>query len=272
MFLSTINTLDKLQHKQKTLVCLKPVRVMLVIDNREVKILKLFGQDTIYHVEALELGDVQIRTSEHIDVIIERKSLSDMVASLKDGRWKEQKLRLLQQREQYGTRLIYIIEGQFDFNEQGIIFGVSAKALVTMVLNLLFRERITVIQTQTMIDTIDFIKAFARRFQDPSYEWKENTTIVTVNEHQDAMIKSKKKDNVTNDFVFIMQLCSIPGISTKKARSIASNLGVSSMVALVDKLRMAKNALTMLMDVDGIGKTLGHDVLMYLGVDSNKLM
>ena len=68
----------------------------LVIDKREHAILeKLPENGTTIKSEQLHLGDIQLKYNEQVKLIIERKSLKDLIASIKDGRYLEQSLRLL---------------------------------------------------------------------------------------------------------------------------------------------------------------------------------
>ena len=66
----------------------------LVIDCRENKLIELFSQEAI-KVESLSIGDIVFRNDEGEDVvIIERKSVADLAASISDGRYNEQSYRL----------------------------------------------------------------------------------------------------------------------------------------------------------------------------------
>jgi len=69
----------------------------LVIDNREPKELKTLIQDKIENVELknLEIGDIIfLDDNDNIVLIFERKSISDLISSIKDGRYSEQSFRL----------------------------------------------------------------------------------------------------------------------------------------------------------------------------------
>jgi len=95
----------------------------LIIDNREGAIKSKFS-DSKYNIiyKNLDYGDIIIDVNEsnnesepinnHL-MVIERKTLSDLSASLKDGRYKNQKNKLL---TLVPTNcLYYIIEGPIDF-------------------------------------------------------------------------------------------------------------------------------------------------------------
>ena len=46
-----------------------------------------------FQMESLPLGDVCFLYDSHECILIERKSYKDFVASLKDGRWENQRIR-----------------------------------------------------------------------------------------------------------------------------------------------------------------------------------
>ena len=65
--------------------------IELILDNREHKLIELLPNDT---VAPLDIGDIQFRRGEETILIIERKSVTDLAASICDGRSREQKARL----------------------------------------------------------------------------------------------------------------------------------------------------------------------------------
>ena len=68
----------------------------LIIDNRENDLIQLIEKlDINFEKKNLILGDISFNKDENELLIIERKTISDLVCSIKDGRHKEQKLRLM---------------------------------------------------------------------------------------------------------------------------------------------------------------------------------
>jgi crossover junction endonuclease MUS81 len=85
----------------------------LVIDNREPKELKTLIQDKIENIELknLEIGDIIfLDDDDNIVLIFERKSISDLISSIKDGRYSEQSFRL-QEYPLHNHNIFYLIEG-----------------------------------------------------------------------------------------------------------------------------------------------------------------
>jgi ERCC4-type nuclease len=69
-------------------------------------------------IESLPLGDIILTdsTGKKDVIIIERKSLSDLTASIKDGRYEEQSFRLHHLEEVPNHNIIYLIEGGFSYS------------------------------------------------------------------------------------------------------------------------------------------------------------
>ena len=91
--------------------------MIIKIDNRERKLITLMNalkKDLGYNfdivVEVLDLGDIIICDDNVEKLIIERKSLSDLAASLKDGRYSEQSFRLNGMKI-HNHNIVYLIEG-----------------------------------------------------------------------------------------------------------------------------------------------------------------
>ena len=67
------------------------------IDNRETKIIEYFKKNPSDCIEysQLDLGDFMFKYNGVVILIIERKTIEDMASSIKDGRYREQKSRLV---------------------------------------------------------------------------------------------------------------------------------------------------------------------------------
>jgi crossover junction endonuclease MUS81 len=132
--------------------------VTLVIDSREVKHRRSrsffqthFDQEGIRHeTRMLDLGDfVWIRNERMCDFIIERKQGSDFVSSIVDGRFKEQKQRLMK----CGIkRVLYLVEGLRPAHAQQIGCELSASCLMRSKL-----EGLTVIETGSIKESCEVI-------------------------------------------------------------------------------------------------------------------
>jgi crossover junction endonuclease MUS81 len=101
----------------------------------------------------LDLGDIIIKDKDNNDIlIIERKTISDLICSIKDGRYKEQKERLLHSIKN-NVRKIMLIEGNNMNN-----FTLSTKTFNSVIINTLLRDNIHIHITKSIEDTIEFIE------------------------------------------------------------------------------------------------------------------
>ena len=103
----------------------------LYIDCRERHLIELFEGDCT--TKALDIGDILITDeNEKVYCIIERKSIKDLNASLKDGRYKEQKHRLINNFNK--KHILYILEDYVSFE------SLDDKKLESAVIHSLFRD------------------------------------------------------------------------------------------------------------------------------------
>ena len=91
--------------------------VSLILDCREGKLIKLLQDLNInLDVKQLDIADIHVLdNSNQIRYIIERKSIPDLISSLKDGRYREQKMRVissLKNNPEFSrAQFLYLIEG-----------------------------------------------------------------------------------------------------------------------------------------------------------------
>jgi crossover junction endonuclease MUS81 len=196
--------------------------VLTTIDNRENKLISYLEKKSIdFKIEQLLLGDIQIQinktdspdTNEFIDYVIERKTIKDLLASVKDGRYKEQKLRVVSQIQQnkVGT-FFYIIEGSsihLKPYEKTIYQG--------CLISIQLRDNIKIFTTNNVDETGDLITRLMTRIKKgdliqhiPS---ELHQTTNTVQKSYLDVIKQEKKANIDPKTTQILALSNIPGIS-----------------------------------------------------------
>lgn len=183
---------------------------MLCIDYRESKLIDLIKtsyNDYNYKVMNLILGDFIIKDEEdNIKFIIERKSINDLCASITDGRWSDQKQRLLESSD--SSKIIFIIEGR---KVQSKFSRIPVKTMNSAILNLIFKYNFHVIFTDNIEDTLENIILLYNKIKND--ELKTGEIIVQP-------IKLIKKSDKNNENVFINQLGVITGVSMNTAIKI----------------------------------------------------
>ena len=190
----------------------------IILDNREGKLIDYFKDKPRILIEQLELGDIIFRKNDTNEVkyIIERKSVSDLYSSIKDGRYREQKVRLLSNYPL--SKIIYLIEGTIPYKNDSTYFG--------SIVNMLLRDNIKVFQCANINQSIIFIETIQKRFE-ANVEFLNETSGSGLNgggsdsntEYLNT-IKTKKKDNMTPQNYQIIVLAQIPGMSVSKAKVI----------------------------------------------------
>ena len=186
--------------------------VELVIDQRERELKEYFCDRAT--IETLDIGDILFRREKEVMLVIERKSVDDLSASICDGRSREQRARLLGSGINR-NRIMYLIEG--NILKKTRVNG-GAATLVGSVINLLLRDGIMVHKTHNMDETKFFIERLHAKLQtDAEGFWcsENNATTPYV-----ATLKTKKKENVTPSLWFQMCLSNIPSMQTNAISAI----------------------------------------------------
>lgn len=135
-------------------------KCVLIADTRERHVLRHEKEleGITCQVAQITTGDYVVCNEGTILVVIERKSLDDFAASLKDGRH-QNKRKLVELRDATGCRIMYIIEGP-EFPEPTSCWGnIPYKHIESSMFHLMIREGVTILRTR---DTLGTAKALAR--------------------------------------------------------------------------------------------------------------
>ena len=136
----------------------------LVIDCREKELLKQINQQVLFTPpfkkikvtsENLPIGDILIKDDSNNDLlIIERKTIPDLMSSIKDGRYEEQSYRL-NGMNHHNHNIMYLIEG--DTNNKKYFQKVDKMMFYSALLSLNYYKGFSVIKTQNLTETAIFI-------------------------------------------------------------------------------------------------------------------
>lgn len=202
----------------------------------------------ILEKEVLPLGDILIQTDEGKSVmLIERKTYSDLLASIKDGRYEEQSYRLIHSSGYPLHSIVYLLEGLFS----QIRTPLEKKIVYSAMTSLHFFKGFSIYKTATVDETAEWLINTADKidrefgkgripyYLTPNFAGtlrlrETNQTTETTeppppppsepNESDYcSVVKKVKKDNVTPDNIGEIILCQIPGISSITAMAIMSN-------------------------------------------------
>jgi crossover junction endonuclease MUS81 len=215
-----------------------------------------------FKTENLQLGDINFVLNNELILIIERKTIADLIASVKDGRYKEQKIRM----KSSGVNMLYIIEDFYNIptDKHNLdIYGMKIKQIFGLFFNAMFRDNIHFIFTKNVDDTYQKLEMLIKKYrfflnkvdvivkekivekivyvekqEDIEEENDEVKQIIQTNDknilnqlnetRQDILdyvsaIKTRKRDNKTGRACYLQQLCVIPGVSPHIANTICMN-------------------------------------------------
>jgi len=164
--------------------------------------------------EQLDLGDILIYDDDdNLKLIIERKTPSDLMSSIKDGRYSEQSYRL-NGHPVHNHNIVYLIEGNFNSHK-------DSSVILSAMVSIFYHKGFSIWQSSNMKMTKQLIEKFASKIgkelgKKESYYASEN------NKESDyvSCIKSTKKENITVDNIHEIMLCQIPNVSATIAKVI----------------------------------------------------
>lgn len=228
----------------------------ILIDSRETKLVEIFKNNNIeYTQKQLELGDIQIIKDNDIILCIERKTIDDLIGSIKDGRYKEQKTRMLSKVNT--NNILYIIEGKMDKYKH------NEKQIIGSITNMNFRDKIKVITTNNINQTYDLILSLKKKFIEGLFNSKEN-------KDYNETIKINKKENITIELFNIKVLATIPGVSVKMSEIIINKVNsIKELIQTYNDLDNEKDKVEYLKDIQysekrKIGLVISNRIYQYL--------
>jgi len=191
-------------------------------------------------VETLPLGDIILSNDTSDLLMIERKSLRDLVASIKDGRYSEQSYRL-DGSPLHNHNIMYLIEG--DVNKGHFP---NKQMIYSSLFSLNYCKGFSVVRTLSLDETAGFILYMAEYLGNPTKKgaYYSSPSFSLTNEvggsgckevtdpdpdldtepetkvNYASVVKSVKKENITPNNIGEIMLSQIPGVSAASAIAI----------------------------------------------------
>jgi ERCC4-type nuclease len=205
---------------------------MYIVDVRERDLIRLLGSPK---TQALPIADIWIGVEETQEatggagatantvptltkgaILIERKTIRDLEASILDGRYREQKARLMTFCQEQGATPMYVLEGSY-FTTSGRL---SPQALMKIVARLQCKYKIAVIHTQSTAETSQLIEALhAQHQEDPAQFASDGSDPVAKSSVETIHVQKKVNAGQPKHFATAC-LAQCPGISAKMADTI----------------------------------------------------
>lgn len=225
--------------------------------------------------QTLPLGDIIINDGTNDCIIIERKTLSDLAASIKDGRYEEQSYRL-NGLNHHNHNIIYLIEGDMHrfntFKER-----IDKQTLYSAMFSINYFKGFSVMRSNNLEETaiiacnmayklVGGLKSGKTGFytnitvsqksnDNTSDEQNNNSDDIKEPTEQDycSVIKKVKKDNITTENIGEIMLCQIPGVSSTSALAILSQF--KTLPNLIKCIQEDENCLSNVCTTDTNGKS-----------------
>lgn len=224
--------------------------------------------------EQLPLGDIIINDGLKDLVIIERKSLSDLAASIKDGRYEEQSYRL-NGLSHHNHNIIYLIEGDFNkfnsfkdridkltlyssltsinyFKGFSVWRSLSIDETALMVCNMAYKIN-KEIEKGKMPFYSNLLTTLATDTDTDTEPGTTAAVAVATDKDYCAVVKKVKKDNITGENIGEIMLCQIPGISSASALAILFKF--KTLPALIKAIDADETCMNSISTTDANGKS-----------------
>jgi ERCC4-type nuclease len=202
-------------------------------------------KDIIIKSETLPIGDIIITDDKDEKLIIERKTVYDLLSSIKDGRYDEQSYRL-NGLNHHNHNIIYLIEGDVNkVNRFKSDNRVEKLTLYSAMFSLNYYKGFSIFRSFSLEETATIVCNMAYKlWKDPNKKpfYQVLTPTPTQNdgdeqnnqsaggeqpEHHEqsekdyvSVIKKVKKENITIENIGEIMLCQIPGVSSVTALAI----------------------------------------------------
>lgn len=201
------------------------------IDHRETELIQILKnrQENKMEIVSLDHGDIHLLHKDQVEIVIERKTFSDVLSSIHDGRWSEQKLRAMSCLST--TRLFYIIElGNELWNDNFSkptfknFSNVSFESGFNAIINLFIVYNIPFLFVKNSLMTIDMIELFCRQLEKKKDDHDLQASYEKSFIKSISGLQSKRKENLDSSMYYLHCLMGIPSISHKTATQIKTLL------------------------------------------------
>ena len=185
----------------------------MILDTREHDLIALVTDTETPEIKQLPVGDIWIG-----DLVIERKSIRDLEASILDGRYREQRGRILAHCQETNTQPLYILEGGLTSHTGRL----TTSTIMKFINRLVFHYQIPVVQTGSLKETADLLKAIAEQQKEKPESLQRKTDAIKVADG----LHVQKKVNAQDPRQFsIACLSQCPGVSVKMAEALINAFG-----------------------------------------------
>jgi len=210
------------------------VKAKLILDTREGRLGEaLTSLGVPFLVAPLDVGDILIQTEDGNPLLVaERKSHADFAASNQDGRYREQRARLMAVRGS-GVAVLYILEGVWSPTESRLVGGsrVTEGQLKRLTTRLTLRYGLPVLAADTILDTARWCATLvAQLTDDPTvFQPESEAAGVAAMAGFTAALSITKKGNKTAEGTATAMLSAIPGLGAKRCTALLAEKSIAEL-------------------------------------------
>ena len=230
----------------------------LIIDCREHKLIEEINKlkiqmpeysDIGTEIRQLDLGDFIIETQQN-NILIERKTYNDLLASIKDGRYDEQSLRLAHL-ETPNHNIIYLMEGKISGSIK------EKKTILSSLTSILLYKGFSILHTSSPSETAILLCQMCTKLSKDKtkpfyYNSNNNNNNNITDKSYSEVIKKVKKQNVSPSNISEIMLSQIPNVSSTISKIVIEKFG--SINNLCSEIQNDEQCLVNLTCIDKSGK------------------
>jgi ERCC4-type nuclease len=212
--------------------------VKIIIDTRERDLIDFINSNNftssrpfLFETATLPLGDIHILGFRGQNILLERKTYSDLAASLGDGRFKNQKDRLMKSiQENPMVSIAYILEGKGLGNDASKVSGhgrITNGQLRALIVSMTLKSRIPIIPSGSLGETFVFLQKIHNKILDDpeflSIPVSFSGGFVDLTETDKATPAFLSKKDTVNQDAFALQskmLTCLSGMSITRSQAI----------------------------------------------------
>jgi len=240
-------------------------------ENTLIKLLKALNNDYGFNfeiiVERMDLGDISIWNEEEELLLLERKQLSDLASSIKDGRYAEQSYRL-NGYSLHNHNIIYLVEGNISYYSDRWS-KVKPGTLYTTMFSLQYFKGFSLVRTFDITETAEFILRITDKLSRSREKFGYyHQSFQPKKENYARVVHKEKKKNITPENIGEIILSQIPGISNATSSALMNKYG--SLFQLLKAIEDDKHCLDKLVyktknrQERRISKTSVSNIIQYL--------
>ena len=209
----------------------------LIIDVRERGLIAaVTALGLTFITKALDVGDFLIQAADGRPLlVVERKSFADFAASNRDGRYREQRARLMATRGN-GAAVLYILEGTWSAGLDRTFGSTTERQLQRLTTRLVLRYGIPVLMSASTAETATWASCtLAQLTDDPTvFDPEDGLTAATASAIADytATFSATKKGNKDAASTAAAMVGCIPGLGSKKVTAVLAERSIADLAAM----------------------------------------